>query len=155
MSRQQQHRCFNKNDIRIILKSCLTLKVVSATFLLVCFKIWTRALIKFRKMVFISLQNLFSFLRKSNFRILHFQISWRHQIPKHKTRNTFHWIKHWSEHSVLMKFRQFLAHYKRKNVIKNFCKTCGLKTSSRPFYVCKELGTASIENEIFEATYLY
>ena len=43
-----------------------------------------------RKMFFISLQNLFSFLRKSNFRILHFEISWHHQIPKHKTRNTFH-----------------------------------------------------------------
>ena len=43
-----------------------------------------------RENVFISLQELLSFLRKSNFRILHFQISRRHQMPKHKTRNTFH-----------------------------------------------------------------
>ena len=42
-----------------------------------------------RKISFISLQELFSFLRKSNFGILHIQISWRHQMPKHKTRNTF------------------------------------------------------------------
>ena len=40
----------------------------------------------------ISLQKLFSFSRKSNFRMLDIQISWRNQIPKHKTRNTFYWI---------------------------------------------------------------
>ena len=45
-----------------------------------------------RKMCFSSLQKLFSLSKKSNFRILHFQISWHHQMLKHKTRNTFHWI---------------------------------------------------------------
>ena len=50
-------------------------------------------------MFFISLQDLFSFLRKSNFRIRQFQISWRHQISKHKTRNTFHWIT-WEVNTV-------------------------------------------------------
>ena len=46
--------------------------------------------IKLGKEFFISLEKLFPFSRKSNFRILHFQISWHHQMPKHKTRNTFH-----------------------------------------------------------------
>ena len=39
-----------------------------------------------------SLQKLFSFPRKPNFRILDTQISWRHQMPKYKTRNTVYWI---------------------------------------------------------------
>ena len=43
-----------------------------------------------------------------------------------------------------MKFGQFMSHYKRKNFIKKFCKNCSLKTSSKPFCVCKELSTASI-----------
>ena len=47
---------------------------------------------KTKNMFFISLQKLFSFSRKSNFRIPDIQISWRHQIPKHKTRNAFSWI---------------------------------------------------------------
>ena len=50
-----------------------TLKVVSATFLLVCFL--SLALVKLRKKFFISLQKLFLFSRISNFRILHFEIS--------------------------------------------------------------------------------
>ena len=43
-----------------------------------------------------------------------------------------------------MKFGQFMSHYKIKNFIKKFCKNCGLKTSSRPFCVYKELSTVSI-----------
>ena len=39
---------------------------------------------KLGKMFFISLQNLFLFLRKLNFRILGIQVSERHQISKHK-----------------------------------------------------------------------
>ena len=74
------------------LDSICYLKVVSATFVLVCFLSLKESTCKTRKNVFNSLQTLFSFSRKSNFRILHFQISWRHQMPKHKTRSTFHWI---------------------------------------------------------------
>ena len=37
---------------------------------------------------------------------------------------------------------------------KFFYKNCDPKTSSRPFYACKELNTLS-NNEIFEASYLY
>ena len=47
---------------------------------------------KLRKMVLISLQKLFSFSRKSKFRILAIQISWYYQMPKHKTKNTFYRI---------------------------------------------------------------
>ena len=76
----------------------------------------------------------FPFSRKSNFRILHFQISWRHQMPKHKTRNTFHWSLNilGIKYSLLMKFGQFISYYIRKNFIKKFYKNC------RPFCVCKE-----------------
>ena len=66
------------------------LKVVSATFLLVC--LGTRALVILGKMFFISLQKAFSYLKKSHFSILDFQISWHHQMPNHKTTNTFYWI---------------------------------------------------------------
>ena len=39
---------------------------------------------KIGKIFFISLQKLFSFLRKSKFRILDIQVLRRHQMPKHK-----------------------------------------------------------------------
>ena len=45
-----------------------------------------------RKDVFISFQKLFSYLRFSSFRTLGSSISWRHQMPKYETRNTFYWI---------------------------------------------------------------
>ena len=49
-----------------------------------------------------------------------------------------------SKHSLLVKFGQFMSHYKRKNFTKKFCKNCRLETSSRPFCVSKELSTVSI-----------
>ena len=69
-------------------------KVVSITFLLVCFLSLKRALVKLGKCFqkCFSLQKLFSFSIKSNFRFSDMQILWRHQIPEHKTRNTFYWI---------------------------------------------------------------
>ena len=57
-------------------------------------------------------------------------------MPKYKTGN----IKLdnlESKYSLLIKFGQFMSHYKRKN-FKIFYKNCSLKTSSRPFSVCKE-----------------
>ena len=105
------------------------------------------ALVKLGKMFFISFQNLLSFSIKSNFRNLHFQISWRHQMHKHKTTNTFHRIT-WdvdTDMYWLMKFGQFMSYYKRKNLIRKFYKKFGLKTSSRSFCVCKELSTIFIK----------
>ena len=51
------------------------------------------------KMFFISIQKLFLFFRKSNFRILDIQISWHHQMLKHKTISTFYWIT-WEVNTV-------------------------------------------------------
>ena len=47
-----------------------------------------------------SLQRLFLFSKKSNFGILGIQISRRHQVPKHETRNTFHGITFYISQSV-------------------------------------------------------
>ena len=73
-----------------------TLKVLSATFFLVCFSRLKESLFETRKNVyFTSKANVFislSFSRKSNCRILDIQVSWPHQMPEHKTRNTFYWI---------------------------------------------------------------
>ena len=70
----------------------LSLKVVFATFSLVCFLCLKESTWETRKNVFISLQKLFLFSGKSNFRILDIQISWCHQMSKYETRNTFYWI---------------------------------------------------------------
>ena len=60
-----------------------------------------------------------------------------------------------SKHNLLMKFGQFMSYYKRKKNIRKFYENCSLKTSPRPFFVCKELGITSTENETFEASYLH
>ena len=95
-----------------------------------------------RNIVFYFTSKALFSLRKSNFRILHFQISWRHQMPKDKARNTFQWIT-WEIQSV-NEIWPVMSYYKRKKFIKKLYKNCGLKTSSRPFYVCKELSTTFI-----------
>ena len=91
---------------------------------------------KFQKF-FLSIQKLFSFLRKLKFKILDIQISWRHQMPKYKTRNMFYWIV---KHSLLMKFGQFMSYYKRKLVP-------GLVVFA------KNKGQLLLENEFFEAKF--
>ena len=85
--------------IILIIPGKINLKVVvSATLLLICFSS-PKEHFKTRKNVFHSLQKLSLFSRKSNFRILDIQISWRHQMPKHKARNTFYWIA-WEVNTV-------------------------------------------------------
>ena len=49
-----------------------------------------------------------------------------------------------SKHGLLMKFRLFMSCSQRNNFNRKVCKKYGLKTSFRPFRVCKELTTASI-----------
>ena len=56
------------------------------------FQSWKRSLLKLGRKFFVSLQKLFLVPRKSEYRILHIQISWCHQMPKHKTRNTCYWV---------------------------------------------------------------
>ena len=51
-------------------------------------------------------------------------------MPKHK-KETHFTVEHGKKHSQLMKFGQFISYYKRKNVIKIYCKNCNLKTSLR------------------------
>ena len=75
--------CF---ELNVILKD---LKVVSATFLVVCFSSLNESTSQTKKNAFYFTSRYFSFSKQSNFRILDFQILWRHQIPKHKTRNAF------------------------------------------------------------------
>ena len=45
-----------------------------------------------------------------------------------------------------MKFGQFMPYYKRKNSFKKSYENRDLKTSSRPFWVFKELSTNPIGN---------
>ena len=97
-----------------------------------------------RKSVFYFTSKALFVLEKIKFRTLHFQISWRHQMPMHKTKNTFHWII-WVANTVCWWNLASLCHItKEKKIIKKFCKTCGLKTSSRPFCVYKKLRTTFI-----------
>ena len=98
---------------------------------------------KSEKRFFILLQKLCSFSRKSNFSILDFQISWRRQIPKHKTRKYVLLNNLGSKYSLLMKFDQLMSYSEKNNFIKKFYKNCVLKTSFRPFCVSKELRTNS------------
>ena len=69
-----------------------------------------------RKSVSILPQKVFSFTRKSKFRILDIQILWRHQMRKCKTRNAFY--------SLSIEFGQFMSYYKTKNFYQ--------KTPSKP-----------------------
>ena len=103
-------------------------------------------------MFFISLEKLFLFSRKSNFRVLDIQISWRHQMPKHKTRNTVYWIT-WD------KFGQFMSYCKRKAVIK---KTAKILQKLRPenwfqTLLCLQRITHNLVevNDIFRGSYLH
>ena len=106
-------------------------------------------------MVFNSLLKLLSFSRKSNFRILEFQISWRHLMPKHETRNTFYWIT-W-EVITVCKLNLASLYHILKGIIssKKFTNTAAWKLVPGLFVFAKNLAQPLLENEIFEAIYLY
>ena len=94
---------------------------------------------KLEKMLFISIHKLFLFSRKSNFRILDIQVSWCHQMPQHKTRNTFYWITCEVNTSV-NEICPVYAHIRKEKILwKN-----SAKASSRSFRVCKKLTTTSV-----------
>ena len=59
-----------------------------------------------------------------------------------------------SKHSLLIKFGQFSSYSLRNNFIKNFYKNCGLKTSPRPFCVCKELNLYLKIEFLKQSTYI-
>ena len=115
-----------------VLKRFVLLKVVSARFLLVCF-------LSLKESTFETWKS-FYFHFKSSFRSrenqIDIQLSWGHQMPKHKTGNTTCWTT-WSKHSLLMKFGQFMSGCKTRNFIEKLYKYCDHKISSRTFCVCK------------------
>ena len=128
------------------------LKVVSATFSLVCF-------LSLKESTWETRKNVFLFHFKSSFRsrenqILEFEIFKFHDVilPEHRTRNKFYGITR-EVNSLLMEFDQFMSYHKRKRFIRKLYENCSLKTSPRPFYACKELGIPLLENETFEASY--
>ena len=97
------------------------------------------ALVKLWKIFLISLQKLFSFSRKSNFAILDFQISWHHQMQKHKKKKYILLNNLRGKLGLLMKLGQFMPYSKGNNFIKKLYKNCGLKISLRLFCVFKKL----------------
>ena len=93
-------------------------------------------------------ERCFSFHFKSSFcsqenQILEFYILKFHDVIKCLSIN-FLLNNLGSKHSLLMKFGQCMPYYIRKNFIKKLYQNCSLTTSSRPFFVCKELSTTSI-----------
>ena len=95
-----------------------------------------------RKNIFLLRQKSFWFSKI--LQILQIQISWRHQMLKHKIRNTFYWIT-WEASSVCQwNLDSLCPIIKQKKTIRKFCKSCSVKTSSELFCVCKELCTTSI-----------
>ena len=117
---------------------------MSTAFVLVYFLSINESTCQTRKNVFLFHFKIpFLFSRKPNFRILHFQISWIIKClsikKKYISLNNLG-----SKYSLLITFGQFMSYYKSKNFIKNFYKNCDLKTSSRPFCVCKEWSVTSI-----------
>ena len=114
---------------------------MSSTFLLVCFLSLKIVLMKLGKMFFISLQKYFSYSRKSKFKILDIQISWRHQMPKHKKGNTFYRITFWEISTVCLWNLASLYHItKEKMLSKNSTETATWKLVPDSC-VCKDLST--------------
>ena len=96
----------------------------------------------------ISFQKIFSFLRKSNFRILDIQISWRHQMSKHKTRNTFYWIT-WEVSIVCYWNLASLCHIsKENNSSENSMKITAWKLVPGLFVFAKNSAKPLLETEI-------
>ena len=108
------------------------LKGTLARFWVFVFEVKIRTLVKLGKIIFILLQKLYLFLEISNFRILHFQVSCHHQIPKHEKRN-ISLNNLGSQHSLLKKFGQLMSYCKRKNFIQKFYKKCCLRTGPLVF----------------------
>ena len=65
-------------------------------------------------------------------------------MPKHKTRNTFHWIT-WEVTTAFWWNLASLCHTTKEKIYsKSFTKTAAWKLVPGPFCVCKELSTTSV-----------
>ena len=68
------------------------LKVVSVTFLLVCFVSLKESPCETRKMIFPLFRKLVLYLEQTNFNFSDVKTSWRHRMHKLETRNIFYYI---------------------------------------------------------------
>ena len=68
--------------------------------------------------------------------------------------NAYSWNKKYFWITWVMKFGQFLLHYKIENFIKKLYRKRGLESFSRPFFVYVELSN-SMENDFFEISWFY
>ena len=76
-----------------------------------------------RKNAFCFTSKALFVLEKMFFRILDILVSWRHQMPKHKTRNTFFWIS-WEVNTACSWNLVSLCHITKEEVLsKNSTKT--------------------------------
>ena len=89
-----------------------------------------RAFMKQGKTFFISIQKLFFFLLRSNFRFSYIKSLWCHQIPKHNIRNTFNWIT-WEVYTVWSwNLVAYVIFQKKKKVL--FCNISYVSQISLP-----------------------
>ena len=114
------------------------LKVVSATFLLVCFICLKKSTFETRKNVFyftLKALVILEIIRFWLFRYSDVMMSSNAQVwnAKHILLNNLG-----SRHSLVMKFGQFMKHFRINFFIKTIYEKCCLETSSRPFLIFKE-----------------
>ena len=60
-----------------------------------------------------------------------------------------------SKYSLLMKFGQFMSYYKKKSSSKNYTKIAAWKLEPEFFVFARNYAQLLLENDIFEASYLY
>ena len=108
------------------------------TFLQVCFVSLRESTCETRKNVFYFTSKALLVLKINQ--ILFFRYSNAMASSDAQAWNIKHILlnKLGSKHSLVMKFSQFVQHYKRKIFIQKLCEKYGLETSSRPFLIFKE-----------------
>ena len=125
---------------------------MSATALLVCF-------VCLKERTFEIRENVFYFTSKALFvleinQILTFsdiQMSWRHQMHKHETRNVFSWIN-WEINTAWWWNLTSLCKITKENFIKNFYEKWDLETSSKLFLLFKE---SSVKRNLRRSVYSF
>ena len=114
-------------------ESVTDIKIVSATTLLVCFLSLKETACETSTYKFILLKRLFSFSRKSKFRIVEI-------LSKKKKIILLNNLG--SKNSLLMNLASLYHVTNKKKIIKKLYKSYNLKTSFRPLCVSKELSTS-------------
>ena len=123
----------------------LTLKVVSTTFLLICFVYLKESTCKTRKNAFYVTSK--SLLVLEIIKFWQFRYSTIMTSSNAQAWNTKHILLnnlYWGKCSLVMRFGQFMQYYKIIFFIKKFYEKCDLETSSRPFLIFKESSVKKI-----------